>query len=85
MLQKMWEGPNWEGICPFLDPWDVVGLRATAGVSNVPDKYGPHGELFLFLIKKELFVLTMAVDFRPCVTAEIGLHGVEDVEEWWAK
>ena len=25
----------------FLDPWDVVGLRTTASVWNVPKKYGP--------------------------------------------
>ena len=40
-----------------------------------------HGELFLFLIKKEPFALTKAVEFRPSVAAEtlkacalIGLH-----------
>ena len=70
-----------------LDPWDVVGLRTTASVWHVPEKYGPHGELF-FLIK------TKAVEFRPCVTAEtlkacalIGLHMVAEesyllVSQW---
>ena len=33
--------------------WDVVGLRTTASFWNVPKKYGTHGELFFFLIKKE--------------------------------
>ena len=39
-------------------------------VWNVPGKYVPHGELFFFLIKKEAFVLTKAVEFRPRVKAE---------------
>ena len=41
---------------------DVVGLRTTASVLNVPVKSGPHGELSFFLIKKELFALSKA----PC-------------------
>ena len=57
-LQKMWEGPCWEGIWLFLDPWDVVGLRTSSSVRNVPGRYGPHGELIFFLIKKEPFALT---------------------------
>ena len=46
-----------------------------------PGKCGPHGELFFFLIEKEPFALTMAVQFKPFVPAEtlkacalIGLH-----------
>ena len=48
---------------------------------NVLRKNGPHGELFFFLVKKEPFALTKAVDFKPFVPAEtlracalIGLH-----------
>ena len=52
-LQKVWEGSSWEGMWPFLDPWDVVRLRTSSCVGGVPGKYGPHGELFFFLIKKE--------------------------------
>ena len=37
---------------------------------NVPGKYGPHGELFVFLIKKEPVALTKAVPFKPFVSAE---------------
>ena len=82
ILKKMWEGPCWEGVWPHLDPWDVVGLRTTSGVWNVPRKYGPHGELFFFLIKKEPFALTKdSGRFNPSVPAEthkacalIGLH-----------
>ena len=70
ILQKAWEGPCWEGVWPFLDPTDVVGLRTTASVWNVPGEYVPHGELFFFHIKKEPFVLTKAVELRPCVTVE---------------
>ena len=46
---------------------------------------GPHGELFVFLIKKEPIVLTKAVEFRLCVAAEtlkacalIGLHMIAE-------
>ena len=35
ILQKMWDGAYWEGVWPYLDPWDVVGLRTTSGVWNV--------------------------------------------------
>ena len=45
-VQKMWEGRYWEGVWLFPDPWDVVGLRTTSSVWNVPGKDGPHGDLF---------------------------------------
>ena len=34
-------GPIWEGVWPYLDPWDVVRLRTSSTLWN-----GPHGELF---------------------------------------
>ena len=46
------EGSSWEGMWPFLDPWDVVGLRTTASVWNVPKEYGPYSELFFFLFEE---------------------------------
>ena len=30
ILQKMWEGPCWEGVWLWLDPWDVVRLRTSS-------------------------------------------------------
>ena len=48
IFQKMWEGLRWEGIWPYLDPWDVVRLRTSSSVWSVPGKYGPRGELFFF-------------------------------------
>ena len=69
-LQKVWEGPCWEGMWPSL---------------NIAKKYGPYGQLFFFLVKKEPVVVREAVDFGPCVPAEalkacalIGLHVVAD-------
>ena len=48
---------------------------------NVLRKYGPHGELFFFLLKNKLMVLSELVEFGPCFSAEavnacavIGLH-----------
>ena len=49
----------------FLDRWDVVRLRAASSVWNVPVKFGPDGELFFFLIKRESFALAKAVEFKP--------------------
>ena len=37
----------------LLGPWDSVRLRTASTCWSVPGKYGPHGELFFFLIKKE--------------------------------
>ena len=70
ILQKMWEGRYCEGVWLYLDPWDVVRLRTPSCFWNVPRKYGPYGELFFFLIKKEPFTLTEAVQFQPFVSAE---------------
>ena len=79
ILQKMWEGSCWEGV------WLLVGLLTTASVWNVPGKYGPHGELFFFLIEREPLAVTRAVDFRHRVAAEtlkasalIGLHVIAE-------
>ena len=58
------------GTWHFLDPWDVVGLRTTTGIWNVPKKYGPHGELFFFMKKKETVVLREMVDFGQCIPVE---------------
>ena len=33
---------------------DSVSLRTASMKWNVPAKYGPHGELFFFLIQREL-------------------------------
>ena len=53
ILQKMWDGPFLEGVWPCLDSWDSVRLRTASTYWNIPGKYGPHGELFFFLVKKE--------------------------------
>ena len=80
IVQKMREGTYWEGVWPFLEPWDVEGLRTTSGVWNVLGKYGPYGELFFFLRRSPLLLQSVEF-FKPCVLAEtlracalIGLH-----------
>ena len=42
-----------EVLWPFLDAWDSVRLRTACTAWNVPGRYGPYGELFFFLLKKE--------------------------------
>ena len=81
MLSKIWERPFWEGDWPYLDPWDSVCSRKASTHWNVPGKYGTHGELFFFLIKKEPVVASNEVLPKPIVSAEtlkacalIGLH-----------
>ena len=52
-LRSLWEKPTWEGVWLHLDPMDSVCLRTASTEWNVLGKYGPHGELFFFLIQKE--------------------------------
>ena len=52
-LHRLCEKPIWEGVWPYLDPMDGVCLRTASVEWNVSGKYGPHGELFFFLIQKE--------------------------------
>ena len=80
ILQKMWERPFWEGVWFYLDLWDRVRLSTASSHWNSPRKYGPHGELFFFVMKKER-VTSNDVPSNPIVSAEtlkacapIGLH-----------
>ena len=52
-----------------LDAWDLVLLRTASTYWNVPGKYGPHGELFFFLVKKEPVASTDGPS-NPFVSAE---------------
>ena len=70
MVPKMWDKPGWEGVSPYLDPWDSVRLCTASTLWIVPKKYGPHGELFFFLLTKEPMVVSESVEFGPCVSAE---------------
>ena len=81
IVPKMWESQFWEGVWPYLDPWDSVRLRAASAHWNVPGEYGPHGELFFFLIQKEPVLASSMELPNPFVSAEtlkacalIGLH-----------
>ena len=60
----------------------LIWIRGTACICGQHSgKYGPHGELFFFLLKKEPMVPGEFVEFGPCFSAEtvkacalIGLH-----------
>ena len=61
--------PLWEEVLwPFLDAWDSVHLRTTSTQWNVPGRYGPNGELFFFLLKKEAMVLRELIRFGRIVS-----------------
>ena len=70
-LKSLWEKPIWEGVWPDLDPWDSVCSRTASVEWNVPGKYGPHGELFLFLIQKEPATVPGSETFSPFLNADI--------------
>ena len=81
MVPELWHKPLWDKVWPHLDPWDSVRPRTASTHWNVPEKYGPHGELFFFFIKMEQMVASHEVLPNPCVSAEtlkacalVGLH-----------
>ena len=49
---------------------EPMGCCALAFMILFLRKYGPHGELFFFLTKKDPFALTEAVQFKPFILAE---------------
>ena len=69
-LQSLWEKPTWEGVWSYLDPMDFVCLRTAAMEWNVPGGYGPHGELFFFLIQKETATMPGSETFSPVINAD---------------
>ena len=85
LILPLWEEVLW----PFLDAWDSVRLRTASTQWNVPGRYGPHGELFFFLLKKEPGVFSELVRFGPSISAErvkacalIGLHMMAEETSW---
>ena len=69
-LQSVWEKPIWEGVWPYMDPMDSVFTYSIHGM-NVLGKYGPHGELFCFLIQKELVTAPGSETFSHVFDADI--------------
>ena len=70
-LPLLWEKPSWEGVWPYWDPMDSVCLRTASMERNVPRKYGPHGELFFFLILKEPATELVCETFSPVFNADM--------------
>ena len=44
-------GPFLEALWPCLSAFDVIRVRATANEFNDAKKYGPHAELYFFLLR----------------------------------
>ena len=59
------------GTRPHWDPMDSVWLRTASMEWNVQGKYGPHGELFLFLIQKEQAIAPSNEIFSPFINPGI--------------
>ena len=82
--------PSWEEVLwPSLDAWDSVRLRTTSTQWNVPERCGPYGELFFFLLKKEPMVLRELVRFGPSIPVEavkacalVDLHMMAEENSW---
>ena len=82
--------PLWEEVLwPFWDAWDSVRLRTASTQWNVPQRYGPRGELFFFLVQKEPRVFSELVRFGPSISAErvkacalMGLHMMAEGNTW---
>ena len=79
IFPKMWK--DRPGKVSGLYPWYMVRLRTASTHWNVPGKYGPHDELFFFLIQKEPVVASNEVLPNPYVSEEtlkvcamFGLH-----------
>ena len=73
-LQNVWEKSIWEVVWPHLDPMDSVCLRTASMEWNVAGKYGPHGELFFFLIQREPALAPVDETFSPFFKAAICLQ-----------
>ena len=54
-------------LWPFLGAWDSAQLRTTSSQWNVPGRHGPYGELFFFLLKRELELIRELVRFGPSI------------------
>ena len=70
-LRSLWEKPIQECVWPHLDPMDSVCLRTASMEWNVPGKYGPHGELFFFLIQKQPAIAPNSETFSPFTNPDI--------------
>ena len=89
-IPDLWSTPLWEEVLwNFLDAWDSVRLRTASTQWNVPGRYGPHGELFFFLWKKEPRVLSELVRLGPSIPVEtvkaralIELHVMVEENAW---
>ena len=62
---------NFVGKADLGGPMDSVCLRTASVEWNVPGKYGPHGELFFFLIQKEPALALVGETFSPFFNADI--------------
>ena len=69
LAPKVWQRSFWKGVWSCMDACDCVRLRTAPSHWNVPQQYGPHGELFFFLLKENPMVVNDMV-YGPM----IGLH-----------
>ena len=70
-LQSLWEKPIWEGVWPYFgSDGQCVFTHSIHGVECASEVW-PHGELFFFLIQKELATEQVGETFSPIFNADI--------------
>ena len=67
LLRSLGEKPIWEGVWPYLDARWIVCVCAQSMEWNVPEKYGPHGGLFFFLIQKKPAIVPNSEAFNSFI------------------
>ena len=69
---QSWEKSRFgRAFCPTWIPIDSVCLRLASMECNVAGKYGPHGELFFFLMQKEPPIAPNSETFSPFINPAI--------------
>ena len=90
LIPDLWGKGLWEEV-PWhvLETWDSVRLRTASTQWNISGRYGPHGELFFFLLKKEPSALSELARLGPSIPVEtvkacalIGLHMMAEENGW---
>ena len=83
LIPDLWGKALWEEVlCHVLETWDSVRLRTASTQWNISGRYGPHGELFFFLLKKEPLAWAQHPSRNSESCALIGLRMTAEENAW---